>query len=403
MRGHDILILVVALLLVLPITIFNYKLTGIPLSDLVCLAGVYFFLKNIYLPLALMLFLSLSFALFSAILGIALYDLSPVLVLGSLLFLFKPCFAYFVSLSLIKSWGDVRFFFFSFSWLVVVLIISVFFSLLFSYGMVVRAEGVLNGDFWGIPLFGAYGVNSLAAFYVMLSLGLVFTILYINGSSRAFFVFIAVFFLLGFLIFLTVSRMAVLGFVVVLIGLIVHLMRNSLLKGIVVAFLILLVAFIVFAWAHQSGLLDAKLNQIAQGLNSGDFNYLSSGRIDLYLAAITQILSSPFWGAAFGGYEVTFISIDGYDSLAGLSPHNQYITLLWKMGFPAAISYLLFLGLAVKSSLNSYSELRGWAILLSLVVLLIFCAFWDALLIPNVAAVYFFFLGVLSNERRKKS
>lgn len=395
------MLIFIAIFLTVPITLYSYQLTGVVLSDLVCLVGVYYFSKSIFSPHALVLLLAMVLALVSAVIGILIYDLAPLVAIGSMLFLFKPCFAYFVGLSLIKTNEDSRLFFQAFSWLVVLLVFSITTSLLLSHNMVVRSESVMNGSFFGLPLFGAYGVNSLAAFYVMLALGLAFNIFYIKDTPRFSVLFFFIFAVLVILIFLSISRMAILGVVFLLFGLTIHLFRKNPVRGIGAALFVLLSAVTALYWGYQAGLLDAKLNQLSQGFESGDLNYLSSGRLDLYSAAVAQILDAPFWGVAFGGYETTLTAIDGYDYLSGLSPHNQYITLFWKMGFPAAICYLAFLSLAVSSSLRQSKGVLGWSILLSFIVLVVFCNLWDVLLIPNVAAIYYFLLGGLGRERQE--
>ena len=390
-----------AIFLVFPLVIYNYELTGVALSDLICLAGIYYFAKNIFTARALVLLLAIMLGLVSAVIGIFLYEVVPLVAIGSMLFLFKPCFAYFVGLSLINSRDERELFFHVFSWSVVLLVVAIVLSLLLNHNMVVRSESVLNGSFFGLPLFGSYGVNSLAAFYLMLAFGLMFHVSYIKVSTRLSVLFLFVAVILFVLIFLSMSRMAILGAICLLVGIVWHLFLKHPLRGVGAGVLGLCLLGVVLYWTYQTGILDSKLDQIARGLQSGDMNYLSSGRLDLYSAAIEQIFNAPFWGVAFGGYETTLTAIQGYDYLSALSPHNQYITLFWKMGFPAAVCYLFFLGMVVSSSLRQNKAARGWVMVLTSIVLVVFCNLWDVLLVPNVAAFFYFFLGGLGRGRQE--
>lgn len=387
-----------ALLLALPLSILKYEQTGIPISDLVCLLGIIFFLRNIYSRQAIALMMSIIFAFISAYIGIIFYNLSPARVMGSLVFLFKPCFAYFVGRSLFAEAENRELFFRYFTWIVVLLIFSIIYSVGTSYDFVVRDDGVLNGDFWGLPLFGAYGVNSLAAFYVLSSAGLIYRLMYLKDSLNSSILIYISLAIVSILILASLSRMAILGLVVLLGGFALARFRKEILSGILISLVFLIIGSFVVSWVYQSGMLDAKLQQIVNGFTQGNYNYISSGRFDLYIAAIHQLALTPLWGASFGGYEAFYANLSGYDSISGLSPHNQYIALFWKMGLPAAIGYIAFLLFSVKESLSD-NRFRSWNIILSVMVLLVFCNLWDVLLIPNFAALYYFYLGIMRNGK----
>lgn len=386
---------ILAFFLVFPLVIVSYKQTGVPLSDIVCLLGGLLFFKHIRSIEAQVLFFSFVFAFGAAIYGVLVYDLSPVNSIASLAFLYKPCFAYFAARSLIDSQERLIMFSRFFVVFCFVLVVLIFLSVLFRYGGVFRADSHLNGDILGFEIFGAYGVNSLAAFYAILAFSVCAFEFARKKLDKFSLLSVVAVFLLFFMATSSLSRMAILSmlFLIFFIAIDIHKVSRVAFWAIAV----LAGGVLVFSapYLYELDFLSAKLNQLSVGFRSGDINYLSSGRMVLYITALEQIYNNPFFGAAFGGFEVYTTYIEGYKELAGLSPHNQYLVLLWKMGVPATVLYLCFLWLTV-----SGHGLRGvkaqflvWKWRICFAMLVVFGLFWDALLIPNVAALFFFLMG----------
>ena len=389
---------VVALCLLLPITIFDYKDTGVPLSDIVCFLGLFFFLKRCWSLEAVALYSAIFFAYISVTFGSIWYDDYSFTAMVSVMYLFKPCFAYFVAREIIKNHTDAQIFFVTSAKIIAIFIGWLFVVLILFYGGVVRNDSSLNGSFLGLSLFGAYGVNSLAALYVLMLFILAYVLnrcsLSATERNYIFFAFLAVVYCaLG-----SFSRMAMLGVFALLVVLYKDFLKKHIVLGVFLGVVSVSLSIPLLMWAYDEGVGAAKINQIVSGFSTGDFDYLSSGRLTLYKVALEQVLLNPFSGASFGGFEVYTSSIAGYESIVGLSPHNQYITLFWKMGIPGAMAYCLFLGLACYYALKQTSlEDRRWVWRLLFIVLLVFCSLWDILLVPNVAALFYFMLGAFIN------
>lgn len=392
----------VVLCLMLPISIFDYKETGVPFSDIVCLVGLLFFFKRYWSLEAIALYMAVFFAYISVVIGVIRYENYDFYAIVSVMYLFKPCFAYFVAREVIKSVEDRDQFFIMSAKVASFFIYWLFVVLILFYGGVVRDDSSLNGSFLGMQLFGSYGVNSLAAYYVLLVFVLAYTL------SRCGLLVIEKFYMYGalviavYLIIGSLSRMAILGGGALLIALYYSFLKKHVVAGILIGAVFMSISIPLAMLAYDAGMGGAKINQIANGLSSGDMDYLSSGRLTLYGVALKQIFLNPFSGASFGGFEVYTSSISGYESISGLSPHNQYLTLFWKMGIPGALCYILFLSTICIGALKYSDDLdRPWINRLLIIVLLVFCNLWDVLLVSNIAALFYFLLGAFTGADRQ--
>nr|WP_269137875.1 O-antigen ligase family protein [Pseudomonas sp. MMS21 TM103] len=205
-----------------------------------------------------------------------------------------------------------------------------------------------------------------------------------------------------YLVLGSLSRMAIVAISILYLGLHKDLIKSNFYLGGVFVIVVIFMGVSLFSIAYQEGIGVEKINQVINGLAAGDLDYVSSGRLTLYRVALEQIFNSPFSGVSFGGFGLHVQSISGYADLAGLSPHNQYITLFWKMGFPAAFFYIVFLVAVVyRAGANCGKVFRKWVFRLCLIVLIVFSSLWDALLIPNVAVFFFFLMGAFSSQGYK--
>lgn len=343
------------------------------------------------------MFCAVVLAALSIFLASILYpDNVSVRNLISLVFFFKPMFAYFSAALLVSNFQIMKSYLRTMAIMILVLVLSVIFSIAIFHGFLVRAESEINGSFFGLPLFGSYGVNSLAAFYVLLSF--ICLALYSLGSSSSsvfrFTVFIA---FLGsiYLVFGSLSRMAVAGTIPILFYAWKELRNDVRLISIGFVCLLGISIFVSGVPTDGVGFSGAKADQIKKGVEQGDLDYISSGRLTLYSIALQEVARNPIMGTYFGGYQTHVSSIAGFDTVVGLSPHNQYITAIWKMGVPGALMYFLFLYmifLKIRSSPLPFS--RKWGKRLLFIVLVIFSNLWDVLMVPNVGALFFFSMGL---------
>jgi O-antigen ligase len=157
-------------------------------------------------------------------------------------------------------------------------------------------------------------------------------------------------------------------------------------------------------------LWGSKLGAGAAALAEGDLDAFSSGRITLYRYAIKDILIDPIFGNGFHGFFLHISPGEHAEAIAGNnSPHNQFLTAVWKMGLLAGFFYLLFLYECMKNLYLLRRRCERKAIftglwILMVVYLVVFCSFWDVLLVPLIGMFLMFLLGgtsrIIARERR---
>lgn len=385
-------------LLATPVALFTYGDTGVVLADAVSVLGFFIFLRYLRHPEALFLSASILISFVLCTTHIILNDRDSIYPLGSLVFFFKPCFAYFSAFYLFKQRQSISIFFYRFNAFSLLCLASVIFTIMYQNNGLVRADSYLNGSIFGLKIFGSYGVNSLAIFFSMCSYMAAYPLAVVKGRiARLAFCLVAIGF--AYLALMSLSRTAALGAIAMWSTLaLLHANRSPLTAAF---FFLLLLAGTTFVLSSLSAsdMLAAKVSQIQQGLATGDFDSLSSGRLSLYYAATLDILQNPISGSAFHGFTAGAEALTAFDELSGLSPHNQYITTVWKMGPIAALFYFMMLVAMVRKSLkqSSISD-RRWLIGLLLGTFVIFCSTWDVLIVPNVGALVFFVLGLFASR-----
>jgi O-antigen ligase len=143
----------------------------------------------------------------------------------------------------------------------------------------------------------------------------------------------------------SLSREAILGIIIFIIMSIFKLFKSR--KIYAISFTIALLALgIIIAYIYRDWLSVSWSTKLQTSINSiieGDLDTFSSGRMLLYKTAISDLSHNPILGTGFHGFQLynTYITDDVIAT--NHSPHNQYLTAIWKMGLWAGIFYLLFL------------------------------------------------------------
>ncbi|EKT4498077.1 O-antigen ligase family protein [Flavobacterium psychrophilum] len=383
-------------LLVLPVDIMQVsdEQSGLPICLLLLPFGILFFLKQNIVLDKFYFWLTFVLCLVSIIAVSILYNTFPFKSSLSLVYFLLPNLGYFLALGLVKNIGDFIMFLKITVLVAFILSVSLFYSIFILNEGVVRTEGVLSGTFFGLKLSGAYGVHSLGAHYFIL-INFIFFYLEIVKEKTKFMFCISVFSILTltYIIILSLSRELVLA--IVLFYLIYFLIKYKPIKTFIVIGSLCLIVLV-----FGKGLIDTVVTaweyKLYASSSSTSLNELSSGRLDLQELALTQIIDNPLFSTGFNGYTLNHSSYKDYDNLEGWSTHVYLLTCLWKMGLLAFISYLLFWKNILKQMFqNDFSdcEIIKKMLVLFVVNILFVNLFWDALLAPNIMALFSFFCG----------
>lgn len=395
--GSGFIVALTPLLLAVPIALINYGSTGIVLADIVCIYGLVVFLKFCRTEEAFLLMSSISI---SVIFILVISGVNYIYVLGSMIFFFKPCFAYFAGMYYSGKVNNKKTFFDKFNIILFLQLISIIYSIYCIGDGVVRADSSINGSIFGVSMFGSYGVNSLAIFFSMCVYIALFSL--VESFDKKLKILFAITMLgYGYLTIMSLSRAAIIGVIIMTFSICYAKYAHHLLKFLSFIFASVVIVLLMANTMENSGIFEAKIEQLINGIADNNFDSISSGRFTLYIAAFDDILKNPIVGTAFQGFTSTRNSIEGFDDLNGLSPHNQYITAIWKMGPLAAFFYFIMLAIMVgKAYWYSVLTERQWLVGFLIGVLFVFGNTWDILIVPNVAALFFFILGFFAFKKR---
>jgi O-antigen ligase len=382
-------IVVLAFLLATPLTLYSYETTGVVPADFVSAFGFVIFLAQTRTREGVILLVAIFCALISWAQSAYVFSEASLYTLGSLVFLFKPCFTYFAALYFIKDRGDINRFFNWFGFFVFFVFAGFLYSVVFNFGGVFRSESELQVDLYGFAVFGFYGVNSLAAYIAMCTFFSIFALRFkgdlVPRVSMAFIVFCGIFLTIS-----SLSREAIVGLFVMFLS---YAIFNKF--GLRFLFAVALAFVVVLPVIFDSQIFEAKVVQVLDGFDSGDFDKISSGRLSLYMAAFQDFYDNPLRGTGFRGFSRNNILLDQFDDVAGLSPHNTYITPFWKGGVFVGLFYIWFLISIVFKSIDcSTLPQRRWLISFYMGFLIFMGNLWDVLIIPNVGAIFFFLCGM---------
>lgn len=383
-----------------PLTIFSFGGTDIPLSDIVCLIGMilsvkyskYMYTRVLYIVILLCLLSSLVIAF-----GVNKdFDMRTIY---SIAYFFKPYFSIFVAFYLVKNIDDFDIFFKIATNIIFIVTVQIVFSIIVNNNGLVRNESDLNGQIFGMSLYGTYGVNSLAVYYLLLYFIVLYSKYLSFPLSRYYrFARFTTLILLSYLILASLSREAILGYFSLLMWY-VYSNKASYFQKIIITLLISGGLIFLFSLDSTTEMLASKTTQIVEGIEEGDFDKITSGRLGLQLVAWDQFSQNIFFGNGFHGFQLYTQEILGFETVEGLSPHNQYVTTFWKMGVIPAIPYILSLVLLFKMlrlihNTDRYIFFRAFLV----VVFFILASVWDVLMIPNFAALLFFVWGCMINS-----
>jgi hypothetical protein len=137
-----------------------------------------------------------------------------------------------------------------------------------------------------------------------------------------------------------------------------------------------------------------------------DFEGLSSGRESLLEDSVADIKLSPIFGNGFASFGRVDPQVGERSVRSGnRTTHVQYLTALWKGGLLFFLPYMALLGAFwLRAIRASALPLGADLVLLSagLVFLFTILAFtWDILLVPSAGAFGFFLLGAASESQRR--
>lgn len=397
------------MLLAIPVTITQYNELDIPIAIIAFFVSIpfYFMAPNNNEKICLTVAIVLSFL---SILYVATFirhqlTMNPFL---SLSYFFMPYFLYFLGYCLVKSEKDVKLILSLFSCIFLIVACLITISIIKSGGDV-RGEGELLGSLLGLKLYGTYGVNTLAIFYAtMLAIILIYLFFCDNVKLLKIVIFTPGIICLLYLLFGSASREAILGSLAFLLLFIVKLFRINKAYSILLCITIFFTIFITVTMYGDKLMIiwSFKMLMSHDAITAGDIDVLSSGRLSLVTVAISDISKNLVFGNGFHGF-----GLYGYvGDVVGVnnSPHNQYLTAIWKMGILPSIFYFCFLYNCLKklyflqrrhNKTNIY--LGIWTLVI--VYLLVFCFIWDVFLVPSLGMIIMFLLGAVARQytRRK--
>ena len=310
----------------------------------------------------------------------------------------------------------------------------------------IGAEGytVLNLDFLGLPIYGSFGVLSLASLLVlqMFTVGAAF----IASTHR----WQQLLFLVGFgaAVFLVVgsnarSAQLVLPYLLVLFGAALWFGRRPIRikAGILLAVAVMSVAYSASRMIEpiriittvrtllsqpsteegtrraraQAASEPGRLRAIAvpdfgEGAAPIDLDKLSTGRESILQDSLAEVSRSPIFGTGFASFGRIDPNVGARDVKAAIrTTHIHYLTILWKGGVIFFVPYMaLLIALWMPAFRRLWAALRERAavreeqVFLGAALVFLFTILsvtWDILLVPSAGAFAFFLLGALAEPR----
>jgi O-antigen ligase len=204
---------------------------------------------------------------------------------------------------------------------------------------------------------------------------------------------------LGALVFLSLSRGAVLACAVfVVLSLAFLAARRPVVAGAILAVFIGAGLYIGAAYGDAlSAAWGTRVDQTTASLSEGETNDLTSGRLTLAASAVADLADSPIFGVGFTGFHEGRSAFTETDALNS-SPHNQYLTMLWKPGVLAGGALLAFLYQCMvhldrlrRAERDKETYVGLWCMAIGVLGVASFT--WDVLLVPNIGAIMLFLFG----------
>ncbi|MDD2367102.1 MAG: O-antigen ligase family protein [Desulfuromonadaceae bacterium] len=373
----------------IPFALFDY----IPISlldvDMFMVFFIIFILGRSKLPhnivlLIIPIIISLSCIAVELAIGDSSYR--PFMSVG---YFFKPYLAYVVGYSIIVNICELRKMIHKILLILIVVLCSA----------AILGNATFRGDLaiLGLSVFGSSGTNALMvylAFLLMLSASLLD-----SSQNRLHKIFFAVLFLIVIgIIIESSSRQALLGIIIFCLLSLKNYKNN------IIIFALLAVFIFTFINVNPPRALVAKLNRDKTAISEVDADSFSAGRTLIYYSMVKDIIQNPWLGNSFKGFSESNIPVE-FEYSSGLSPHNQYLGALWKMGAVAFVFYIAFLFTSVlqlwKMHRNNITEYRNLAYTTA-VVLLLFMNTQDFLTFGLTGNLFMLVLGGLRRINREK-
>ena len=406
-------VVVVVLLLSLPIELLRTSAITLSVSSLAAPLGLLCLLfgrggtERFLLLTAIIL--GMASATFVGIFEAQNLTLRPFL---SCLYFFHSCLLFFVGQTLVRNEEHLRDLFGRFASTQSLIALAVLPSVIGRAAVQYSASEscmVFNGTFLGLPLFGWRGYNSLMVYFATAFSIVLIRVGVIGKCGRGWMLYVPGMAALSYLVLFALSRQAILGLLLflVLAGIVNIRIFCFISVALVGLWLATVYSGLVDSWLE---VWDSRLSRSYAMLMAGDLESLSTNRFEIYAMQLDDLARNPLTGNGFHGFELHGINRGRDSSLVGLSPHNQYLGAVWKMGVVAAVFYFGFLirafsgvwHLAMTERTGLYRAFGA----LCVVYLLLYCMVQDALLFPLNGALIMFLLGAHARvweERVKQS
>lgn len=393
-RINKLGIILSALLLALPIEIYSVDdMTGLTLADalplvlLLCVRELRF--DNVGAALFLFLIVSLISALYGA-----LYTVRSI---ASWAYFIKPLMAYFLAVTLCRSYDDRYFFIKVFS-----VFHGIFIFLLMP--LVIEDATILRSsiNFYSIEIFGETGTNAFAV-YNSISACLAMIAMLTSKKKLLKIFYFASIIVSSYIIFASISRQGLLSLLIFALAFIFVLWRRSAFNRVAIITVLtpILVYLIHFAIVNFESLSWAfKIMSNIEDMRAGNLDGLSARRTIVYREVLAIAFSHPIFGVGFTGFAVFESQVlkNTFGYTVGLSPHNQWLGAFWKMGIFAFFMYIFFYYVLVCKFLRTmnkqYIDANFMIKILISVFFVFLCNTQDALTYPLSGYLMMFLLGL---------
>lgn len=263
----------------------------------------------------------------------------------------------------------------------------------------------LDAKFMGFPVFGSWGVLSLAHLFCVQTFICSGTLVgdkvqmpirILSGIGLLCFIY---------LIIGSDSRSAQLG-TTWLIGTYIFYKFNSWNKRLfVAAVLAAILGFVLFysiGYSENSRLVIS----IQESVSGSSLSDLSTGRTDLINAALKDLENNSVIGVGFGTFNRFLNGFSSEHTLNNSSTHIYLLTILWKGGLIFAVPFFGMLFVVSRKLWKSRNKIFStseeyFALNAIFVSFFILSMTWDILIVPTTGALVFFLLGMLSVSKHK--
>ena len=272
-----------------------------------------------------------------------------------------------------------------------------------------NGRSTLNATFFGLPIFGTFGVLSLVYVFCIQAFLCCGAIL-AAGNHWALRAFSAVgLAALLFLIAASDARSAQAAGLILVAGVGVYAIARTPAPRSVAQVGLSVVAALAAGYPFLSGSRLVDTFTVAGTIDGAPSSVVArygvtNGRYEAIELALTEIARSPIIGVGFGTYgRVSREPVPRRIAL-NKSPHIYYLKVLWKGGLLFALPFLFFLLRAASPLWSNWppqSPEIAFAAGAVVTTLLWLNLWWDILNVPSAGALAFFLLGALAGRSTK--